>query len=195
MADLHLSHANIIKYCKRPFENVNEMNVQILGNLREIASEDNVLFMLGDIFFETDMELLEEFGSILKEFKTVYIIPGNHDHTKTQRLIARFTKPKHPKINSNILYSENDIMEISIEDDEMAQAARLILCHYPIARWNAQYHGSWHLFGHTHRTYQHPSYNAIDVGIDNWNYKPISYNKVKEIITTQNLDSKYLYGN
>ena len=27
---------------------------------------------------------------------------------------------------------------------------KIILCHYPIAEWNAYYRGAWHIYGHIH---------------------------------------------
>ena len=40
------------------------------------------------------------------------------------------------------------------------------MMHYPIYRWNRQQHGSIHLHGHTHGSYQGEE-KILDVGIDN----------------------------
>lgn len=32
VSDLHLAHKNIIKYCSRPFDNVNQMNEILIQN-------------------------------------------------------------------------------------------------------------------------------------------------------------------
>ena len=34
-ADFHLSHKNILKYCNRPFKNIEDMNKTILQNIEE----------------------------------------------------------------------------------------------------------------------------------------------------------------
>ena len=48
VSDLHLSHKNIIKYCSRPFDNVNQMNEILIQNWnKKIGVEDRV-FVLGD---------------------------------------------------------------------------------------------------------------------------------------------------
>ena len=47
-ADFHLGHANIIRYCGRPFESVAEMDAAILGRLNSSVAEDDILYFLGD---------------------------------------------------------------------------------------------------------------------------------------------------
>ena len=43
---------------------------------------------------------------------------------------------------------------------------KVVLCHYPIACWNRQHHGSWHLHGHSHGNYKIPEGKILDVGLD-----------------------------
>ena len=70
------------------------------------------------------------------------------------------------------------------------------MCHYPIAVWERQEHGSLHLHGHCHgrpvdfygqfgidvNDYLHKSINkkSLDVGVDANNYYPISLREVLE---------------
>ncbi|MGH9119072.1 MAG: hypothetical protein ACRD0A_14675 [Acidimicrobiales bacterium] len=46
-ADLHLGHANIIDYSRRPFDSVDEMNRALIDNWNEVVDDDEV-WMLGD---------------------------------------------------------------------------------------------------------------------------------------------------
>jgi len=62
-ADYHLSHKNIIKYCNRPFVNVNEMNTAILNNLESKVKQGDTLYFIGDITFN----LIIYLNSHLKE--------------------------------------------------------------------------------------------------------------------------------
>lgn len=185
-ADLHLGHANIMKYCNRPYITLNQMDADIINSLNEIASGNSVLFLIGDIMFKfISDDAKNAFKRALMQFSTVYCLRGNHDHNQSIKYLK--------SINS-VQFLNDSIVEVSIEDDEMEQDARIILCHYPLLSWNASYHGSWHLFGHVHGVLQHPSFNALDVGVDCHEYKPVSYSQVKEIITRQNLTKKHLYG-
>ena len=47
-SDWHLFHANIIKYSKRPFKNVEEMNEVILQNYFEVVKPGDRVYYLGD---------------------------------------------------------------------------------------------------------------------------------------------------
>ena len=84
-----------------------------------------------------------------------------------------------------------DMLEITVKDEEISYGNQhIVLCHYPLLVWNASHRGSWQLFGHVHGglsnkgVIQH-SPTQMDVGVDCNNYKPFSYEKVKEIITKQ----------
>jgi len=47
-ADFHLGHANIIRYCNRPFSTVEEMDQAIVERLNASAKPNDVLYFLGD---------------------------------------------------------------------------------------------------------------------------------------------------
>jgi calcineurin-like phosphoesterase family protein len=58
---------------------------------------------------------------------------------------------------------------------------KIILCHYPILEWNGKQRGSWHLFGHIHNTeFQHPAKMCKNVGVDNNDFTPVSFEEIKE---------------
>ena len=47
-ADLHLGHANIIRYCGRPYRDVNEMNEDLIRRWNSVVSDNDRVFFLGD---------------------------------------------------------------------------------------------------------------------------------------------------
>src|ERR1700740_2733163 len=47
-ADFHLGHANIIRYCSRPFATVDEMDQAILERLNTCVKVHDILYFLGD---------------------------------------------------------------------------------------------------------------------------------------------------
>ena len=55
----------------------------------------------------------------------------------------------------------------------------IVLCHYPLAIWDRRHYGAWHLYGHTHGAYTSDGL-ALDVGVDNWHYTPVSINQIIE---------------
>lgn len=51
IADAHFGHANIIRYCGRPFESVEKMDAAMLENWRRRVREDDTVYVLGDLMF------------------------------------------------------------------------------------------------------------------------------------------------
>ena len=48
-SDTHFSHANIMKFCGRPFKNVGEMNNTIIKNWNDVVGPEDTVFHLGDL--------------------------------------------------------------------------------------------------------------------------------------------------
>lgn len=51
IADTHFNHTNIIKYCKRPFKDANEMNEYIIEKWNSVVKDDDIVYHLGDVGF------------------------------------------------------------------------------------------------------------------------------------------------
>ena len=51
-ADFHFGHANIIRYCSRPFATVEEMDQTIVERLNASVKPNDVLYFLGDFVWE-----------------------------------------------------------------------------------------------------------------------------------------------
>ena len=67
-ADLHLGHGNIIKYCNRPFNDVNHMNVMLVNNWNSVVSDDDVVFVLGDLSMGNKNDAAELYIPMLKGY-------------------------------------------------------------------------------------------------------------------------------
>lgn len=50
-SDLHLGHANIIRYCARPFANVSEMNSTLISNWNKTITDEDLVYYLGDLAY------------------------------------------------------------------------------------------------------------------------------------------------
>ena len=51
IADFHFDHANIIKYCNRPFSSTEEMNTFMLERYNTVIRDDSDVYFLGDMAF------------------------------------------------------------------------------------------------------------------------------------------------
>lgn len=64
----------------------------------------------------------------------------------------------------------------------------IVLCHYPLACWNKEHYGSWHIYGHIHEAgredrnesakYMKNKPKALNAGCMINNYAPASLNEL-----------------
>lgn len=130
ISDFHLGHKAIIKIDKRPFSTYDEMYDTIIKNWNSVVSDDDTVYILGDLSFNSDVAL-----GIVKQLKGHKIlILGNHDALKSD-LRAQFDKIEY-------YYETVDKLD--------GRSVRVIMSHYPIAHWNNQFHSAVCVYGHTH---------------------------------------------
>jgi len=51
-ADTHFGHSNIIKYTKRPFRTVDQMNEVLIRNWNSRIGKKDIVIFLGDFIFK-----------------------------------------------------------------------------------------------------------------------------------------------
>ena len=157
-SDTHFSHENIIKYCNRPFSSVEEMNETIITNWNNVITPNDTVFHLGDFGFGSTGNLAE----------IKYRLNGN----------IEFVCGSHDKNAKKLFFPYRLMLEIKIEDHP------IVLCHYAMRTWKASYHGSWHLFGHSHGRLAVDNHTlAYDVGVDSNYYTPVSMDKIVDIMS------------
>ncbi len=76
IADTHFNHANIIKYCNRPFNDTYEMNEYIVKKWNSVVEDDDIVYHLGDVGFGS----LREVKSLVERLNgTKILLRGNND--------------------------------------------------------------------------------------------------------------------
>lgn len=88
VSDQHFGHANIIKYAKRPFKSVDEMNSVMVARHNERVSDSDKVYFLGDVAFNEKV-----FTTIIPALKgKKRLILGNHDRLSVQVYLRYFDK-------------------------------------------------------------------------------------------------------
>lgn len=77
-ADLHLSHANVIQYCNRPFADALEMNGYLVSQTLKVR-DDEWLVIVGDLAMGDHLQAMEWVRRI--PGRKVLVV-GNHDLTR-----------------------------------------------------------------------------------------------------------------
>ena len=174
-SDTHFNHSNIIGFCDRPFKNVEQMNETIIANWNNTVSPNDIVFHLGDFCLGGAAEWTKLLDRVNGK---IYLIMGNHDMKNLrQGFIQRFEDVK---------------MQMHIEIGKKS----IYLNHYPFLCFTGGYKDDvWQLFGHVHTRTPNTGVDAgrlqylyptqYDVGVDNNNFTPVSYEQVSEIIRKQ----------
>lgn len=168
-ADFHLDHQNILKFCNRPFKDTEEMGRAIIKNVNDVVGPDDRLFHLGDVTGGRS-DCYQKWISQLV-CRNLFLFPGNHD--KNLRALSKYFKLLE------IPYGYYDYR------DPKDKGYLVILHHHCLRVWPHAHHGAGHLYGHSHgklspmATADGKGALAFDVGVDSWDYKPLSLTQVK----------------
>ena len=164
-SDTHFFHSNVIKYSNRPFKNVLEMNDFLIKSWNQTVKKNDDVYHLGDFALCKKKDL----KSIVSKLNgNIHVVKGNHD-----REIIKGS-------NKDLFIWVKDYYRLKVPDNRAPGGKQIIiLFHYPIESWDQQRYGVWHLHGHSHGyTPRNLSLKRIDVGVDVWNFKPVSYQEI-----------------
>lgn len=173
-SDTHYFHTAIIKYCERPFKSVEAMNEAIIGNWNSVVGPEDTVFHIGDFGLGPTVALKDIFQRLNGE---IYLIMGNHDFRQTKGVLSMFK-------------------EVHLERLIEVEKTKIILNHYPMLCFSGSNRSDvWQLFGHVHTREKTGGYDAgrlqylfptqYDVGVDNNNFTPVSFEQLKHIIQIQ----------
>lgn len=154
-SDQHFTHTNIIRYCNRPFGDIKEMDRVLVANWNGVVSKSDLTFVLGDFAYRN------RYGySFLLNGDKVFIL-GNHDGKNS-------CLPDLLCIIGGIKFYMRHKPLYEGEVNRMAIMADVILC------------------GHVHQNWKVSKWQKrpmINVGVDVWDYKPVSLGQVKQNVT------------
>lgn len=181
-SDLHFCHKNILSYDNRPYDTIEEMNRDIVETWNNIVSENDIIFLLGDItLYEKSNTVL----SLLKELKgDIYFIQGNHD---TDKAVNFYVENKvFKKVCSPL-----QVIEYSLDNTDEGKFT-FQLCHYPMLDWRKKQKGGFQIFGHTHGNLKDHDVAQIEISWPVW-YRPIEIDEILVYLTKQQQSLKTHY--
>ncbi|MBQ3664432.1 MAG: metallophosphoesterase family protein [Clostridia bacterium] len=132
ISDLHLGHANVIRFDNRPFADLDEMHREIIGRWNAAVTDEDTVYILGDFCWGKEADWLLYLPQLSGQ---KVLIRGNHDPKQFGAEVRKYFQ---------------DIREYKEITDSRKH---VILCHYPIPFHRADYSAAcWMLYGHVHIT-------------------------------------------
>jgi calcineurin-like phosphoesterase family protein len=151
-SDTHWGHANIIKFCNRPFADITEHDEMLIKNWNDCVQPGDDVYHLGDFALRRDPQ------AVFRRLNgNKHLVIGNHDREKRMRQLDwAWVK--------DVYY-----LKLGKRPSE-----RIWLSHFPHLSWNKSHKGSMHLHGHCHGELPDDGRSRrADVGVDVWDFKPV----------------------
>lgn len=170
ISDTHFGHKNIIKYCNRPYQSVEEMDEDMIERWNRKVSENDTVYILGD--FVWNKGSLKYYAERLNGAKVLII--GNHDENWT--LV---------KDHLNFSYFK----EVSDYRIERIGERSATLCHYPMVEWRNSRDDDapemgYLIHGHIHNNYSDEyrcvmrKRNALNASAEINNFEPVTFEEL-----------------
>lgn len=176
-SDLHLGHAKIIEFDKRPFQSVEEMDAEIILRWNAKVGKGDTVYVLGDMIWKTRKDEALDIINSLNGQKI--LIKGNHDRFVSNGEVRKaFAAVK-----------DYDEINVTLED---GTSRKCVVSHYFIPLYNGHRDGAIHLHGHSHFTDESQieieiveklnslgfSPKIYNVGCMYWNYEPVTLDEI-----------------
>lgn len=163
IGDTHFMHKNIIKYCNRPFKDIEEMTESLIKNWNSVVDNNDIVYVVGD-FALCGKQKIIEIGNRLNGHKR--LILGNHDGAS----IATYREAGFEFVYNHSIVLDNFY----------------IISHIPMVgiSVNAPFAN---IFAHVHDdpTYKDCSCRSFCVSAERINYTPILFEDIKALIKAQ----------
>jgi len=179
-SDPHFGHLNVIRYCNRPYNTVDQMNLALVANWNSVVQPEDTVVCVGD--FSLSLEAAEIFTPMLNGYKILYA--GNHDHCHPSHRKSKGAERRDRMTKKYLEYGWNEVHvrgEVKLE----GLAEKVTVSHLPYANPNIGEddqrfmdfrppdRGRWLICGHTHNSWTLRC-KMVNVGVDRHNFTPIS---------------------
>jgi calcineurin-like phosphoesterase family protein len=151
-SDTHFGHGGALGLFRRPFGSVAAMDAALVRAWNETVGGSDEVWHLGDFAIRQSPARMAALLGRLQGRKR--LVRGNNDGDETAALAGW--------------------LEVVAQRELVLDGVRLVLTHIPLVRVPE---GTINLHGHSHGK-RKPRPGWIDVGVDVWNYRPISWERL-----------------
>ena len=156
--DTHFGHENIIHYTERPFANAKEMDAALIANWNAVVGTKDHVYHLGDVAHGPRSKDIIYLQRIIRKLNGVkHLVLGNHDHQRP----AWYNEAGFDSVHYPYLTVEEFDLTHNPHEWDVGDSEAVFLC--------AHVHTSWKWRG-----------QAINVGVDQWGYAPVSIETIRE---------------
>lgn len=166
-SDWHLFHHNIIKYCNRPLKNDIQMQQHMVYKHNELVGKEDLVWNLGDVTLLPPEYVGKVRKSVNKFNGKKHLILGNHDRWRA----TKYEDVGFTTVHTAMWFKRDGITFYLMHDPAtytviQNDSTSVLLC------------------GHIHQLFQHllPRRRIINVGVDAWDFEPVSYDKIVDLL-------------
>lgn len=202
-SDQHFGHERVCALSGRPFSCVEEMNETLIENWNATVTPDDTVYVLGDVVMgHIDKTLPLCAGLNGRKI----LVSGNHDRTWVGYGAHYRASAKQKQTDWAKRYKEEGGF-ISVFDGSEAMGLPLLdelpvlTCHFPYTgdhtaeerylEYRPKDDGQWLLHGHVHEEWKVRG-RMINVGVDVWDYTPVSESTLVDLILGYQVDNSPL---
>jgi calcineurin-like phosphoesterase family protein len=196
-SDLHIGHANVIKFSNRPFKDLDDMHNKLVKNYNAIVPEHGVCYFLGDIGLCKSEIIREVIGRMNG---TKILILGNHDKGVNAMYNMGFDVVLYGATlqiaNQRVTLSHCPLLGVFRERTDLMEHGNPGECWHgelnpKRRRFSTHDNGQLHLHGHIHSPNGGKSAKIegrqFDVGVDANDYRPVSISAIESWISRMSL--------
>lgn len=164
ISDTHFGHKNVIKFCGRPYNSIEEMEERLIKNWNKKVTNLDTVYVLGDMFYGK-----ADAYSILNKLKgKKVLVRGNHEQWLEDN---EYLKDRFEEVIDYKVINDNNI--------------KVVLFHFPILNWDHKHYSSIHIHGHIHNNYRKDTEilledNRYNASVDVNNYEPCTLEELTE---------------
>lgn len=193
-SDTHFNHARALELMPNRIpslgiNSIEEMNDAIIERFNNVVCDTDTLIFMGDFLMGMDKEI--HLPNILTRLNGIkHLVIGNHDPMFR-------TTPEHQKQELYLQSGFKGLWSGCVSLNQIIEdAPDYLLCHFPyhgsvetdhndvrlrFDRFYPPNQGKLLLHGHTHSLNKVTCKNSIHIGVESWNYYPVSLEEIDDL--------------